>query len=36
MLPSNTQKNWFKIINGEVNEILACITISQSSIDDYT
>ena len=29
-------KNWFRINNGEVNEILACITNRQSSNDDYT
>ena len=29
-------KNWLRINNGEVNEILACITDSQSSNVDYT
>ena len=29
-------KNWLRINNGEVNEILACITNSQSSSVDYT
>ena len=29
-------KNWLRINNGEVNEILACITNSQSSNVDYT
>ena len=29
-------KNWLRINNGEVSEILACVTNSQSSNDDYT
>ena len=29
-------KNWLRINNGKVNEILACITNSQSSNSDYT